>query len=261
MKQQNYFLTLFVGAVLACAAGCSEDSGAPSGGTGGSSSTGGAGGGGNTVPLVPTDTGWVDKASNSLGVQGAWYAYADSLGDNAMPPGNCQTKGGHSDAECSKVESPAAGSFTNTGGMMCTKGTVEVVLAADYSNMWGAGIGLDFNNSGGDTPVKGAFDASSVAGVSFVLTRKPLAGLRVEFPQTATEGSADGNDYADASSTYPVSMLTEGANTVMFDRVKGPKGHVFNPADLLGVQFHVPTTTTAASSFDYCISDLTLIKK
>ncbi len=257
MNQRNYFLTLFVGAVMALTAGCSEDSGDP----GPSSNTGGSGGGGgdsgNSVLLPPTETGWVDKASNSLGVQGAWYAYGDSLGDTGMPPGKCQAAG-HMASECAIIESPPPGSFPNTGGQMCTKGSTEAVLAMDYSNMWGAGIALDFNNPGMGAP-KAAFDASAIAGVEFDLIRKPLAGLRVEFPQTDTENTEAGNDYADATSSYPVSMLTEGHNVVMFSRVKGPKGHVFNPMNLLGIQFHVPSGSSQ-TPFDYCIANLALIK-
>lgn len=256
MNQQNYFLTLFVGAVMALTAGCSESTDAPqnTGGSGGSGGGGGGGGSGNSVLLTPTeDTGWVDKASNSLGVQGPWYAYADSLGDK-----KCLTAG-HAATECAIVESPPADSFPNMGGQMCTKGSTEAVIAMDYSNMWGAGIALDFNNPGGGAP-KAAFDASGLSGIEFDLIRKPLAGLRVEFPQTDTEGSEAGNDYADATSSYPVSMLTEGHNVVPFSRVKGPKGHVFNPVNLLGVQFHVPSGSSQ-QPFDYCIANLTLIKK
>src|SRR5262245_5106843 len=126
MNHQNFFLTIFAGAVMALTAGC-DDSG--SGGeptsTATSTSTGtGTGTNGNGVKVTPDPGGFVAKDSNPLGIQGPWYAYADSNGDNGMPPGACQ-KAGHTDAECSKVTAPAPGTFAPTAdGKMCTEGTV-----------------------------------------------------------------------------------------------------------------------------------------
>jgi len=264
------FLSLFCAAVMAASAiGCDDSGGG--GGTGGSSSTGGTSsgtGGGSTggassgtgVPITPDATGWVDKGMNEAGVQGAWYAYGDGA-EGGVPPGTCQ-KAGHADAECSVITTPAAGMFTNVGGKMCTSGTVAKVLAMDYANMWGAGIGLDLNNSGGATAVKAEFDASAYKGISFEIDTPPVAGLRVEFPSKETEAGTAGGDFWGATKDYGNSPVVVGTNTVTWDLVKGPGAtpHVFSPAHILSIQFHVPTNTTSSGAYSFCISNLKLLK-
>jgi len=104
--------------------------------------------------VVPDATGWLDLTANDLGLQGSWYPYGDRYG-----AAKCTTVGMHPLDTCSLVTSPApppATGFPNEGGKMCTSGQTAVILpcatgvttsgcpASDYSNMWGAGIGLDF---------------------------------------------------------------------------------------------------------------------
>jgi sugar lactone lactonase YvrE len=50
-----------------------------------------------------------------------------------------------------------------------------------------------------------------------------------------------------------------GTNTVKWSDIAGPKGHVFDPTKLEGLQFHVPTTTTSGGSYSFCISNLKLL--
>lgn len=249
--------------LAAFAAGCSSASVTSDAGT-----TPGADGGmigtGMSFPLMPDMTGYVDIMANTAGVKGSWYAYGDGLGPNGMPPGDCQMAG-HPAAACSVITSPMPGTFTNTGGKMCTSGTVAKVAMMismpsmpDYAKIWGAGIGLDLNNDG--IAPKGEFDASSYVGFSFDLDMKPLPGLRVEVETTSTVGSTAGNDYWGAAPTYPNSNVVVGTNVVPWSEIKGPMGHVFNPKELRGLQFHVPTTTTAAAPYSFCISNLKLLK-
>jgi hypothetical protein len=187
-KQTTMFLMTFLCAAAA-AVGCS------------SSSSSNPDGGGNAIALVPDQNGFVplDKTGDT-GIQGAWYAYGDGIGANGMPPGDCQSAG-HTDAECSKIDTPV-GMFTNTDGKMCTKGTVAKIigkttmpLEPDYAKIWGAGIGLDLNNPGGAAG-KSALDATAkgLKGIQFDLDTKPLPGLRVEVEATDTNGSEAGND-------------------------------------------------------------------
>lgn len=255
----NYSLVLFA-AVLGCfSAACSSDDDKKN------DNTGGKGGDGDDIVLTATETGWVDKASNPIGIQGAWYAYADSLGDNGMAPGKCQMNG-HSDAECSNVETPKAGSFAPTAdGSMCTKGTAAKVLAMDYSNMWGAGIALDFGApSEGEPAGKKTVDLSAYSGISFELSAKPLAGLRVELPMPETEGTEAGSDYWGAvkGSWVQSSPVSVGVNTFKWAEVHppGPGTLEYNPAKALGIQFHVPTTDSAAGPYEFCIKNLTIVK-
>src|SRR6186713_2427230 len=117
MKNQLTAL-LFVVSAGAMSAACSSDSDDPMG-------AGGAGGGGSsTVELKADTTGYVKN--DDVGIMGAWYAYADSLGPNGMAPGKCQSVGMHPDSECASVTKPLPGSFDNAGdNKLCTEGTVE----------------------------------------------------------------------------------------------------------------------------------------
>jgi hypothetical protein len=273
MKQQNYYLTLFVGAVLACAAGCSEDSGAPgdTGGTGGSGAGGsGAGGAASSIDIKPDASGWVQADTNTLGIQGAWYSYADSIGKAGAPPGDCQSKGMHTDAECSVVKAPLPGGFPNTDGKMCTEGTVAKVInlvsggtGPDYDNVWGAGIALDLNNSGADAGnVSSPFNATAkgVVGFSFDIDATPLSGLRVEFPTpTTTAGANYWGAAANGNGKYPNSPVKPGTNTIKWADVTSPdtaKVAAFDATQVLAVQFHVPANTTSSGDYKFCISNL-----
>lgn len=268
-KQTITLLTTFLCAAAA-AAGCSTaTSTAKDGGSGTGGASGGGGSGGNLtgVALVPNETGFVPADSNDLGIVGSWYTYGDGIGSTGAPPGDCQGAG-HTDAECSKIDSPAAGSFPNTGGKMCTSGTVAKVIdmvgkpgMPDYGKIWGAGIGLDLNNPGG-AAVKAPFLAAmkGTKGIEFEIDAVPLAKLRVEVEATSTNGGADGNDYWGANSTYPPSPVIAGKNQVLWEQFVGPKGHKFMPDELLGIQFHVPTGTSAAGAYSFCISNLKILK-
>lgn len=243
-------------------AGCGDDSGDDSNGGAGNTGAGGGGSSENDVLLEPTADGWIQGSDTTLGVQGAWYPYSDATGEDPSCP-----KAGHT--TCSVIDSPdpAVPGFPNEGGKMCTKGTgAQVPKKADgtpdWSAVWGTGIGIDFNNSGGDTPVKGTYDATAkgVIGIKFDYETANSTKIRVEFPIPATEGHADGSAYWGASATFPSSPVEPGENYVPFSEVKQPKAAVpFDPATLLGVQFHVPTNDKAPTPFDFCISNLRLV--
>src|SRR6185295_16878031 len=93
---------------------------------------------------------------------------------------------------------PSFGSFPVTNGKLCTSGTAAQVLAIaggtmpDYTNMWGAGVGLDLNNAGGDAGVKMPYNATmnGVTGICFNIDMVPAGTLRVEFPTPSTTTGA-----------------------------------------------------------------------
>jgi hypothetical protein len=151
-----------------------------------------------------------------VGAQGAWYPYGDQYGSG---PGDskCTKIGMHMPIECAQITSPPpppAMGFANVGGAMHTTGNVEPILACpanlmtsgcptnDYSNMWGAGIGFDFNADGAITNADGTTtpgakhvwdpDMYGVIGIAFTITGTPL-NFRVEFPMqlNADEASRD----------------------------------------------------------------------
>jgi hypothetical protein len=259
--------------------------GAPVGGAGAPASAGAAGtstgtGMSDTLPanavevaLTPSATGFVDSAAT--GVVGAWYSYGDG-NEGATPMGVCQTKGMHMTSECSAITTPLPGEpFAPAGtslAQMCTSGTVAKIIpfgtppALDYSNLFGAGIGLDFNNPGldGGTGVKMPFNAPGkmVIGVSFDLDAVPLPGIRVEFPFSAPDAAIW--KPATAAKNY-VSPVSAGHNVLLFANVTQPAYVAaaakvpFDPATLLSIQFHVPTTATAAAAYSFCVDNLKLV--
>ena len=160
------------------------------------------------IEVLPDSLGRVIPTSNELGISGYWYAY----GDQYDYPSRCTTIGLHSPDQCSRIDTPDALpklGFYNSNGKMCTAGQVAMVIncppgagigcesgGPDYSNIWGAGIGLDFGLevAGGDNPtaflrlpiMRQAWDPTThhVAGVSFDLNwfSKDAPHMRVEFP-------------------------------------------------------------------------------
>ena len=220
------------GAGSSNAAGDGGGSGPPPGGD-----SGGSGGPtvGTPVPLLPDDTGWVDVGGNSVGIQGAWYSYNDCA---------------DSPSACTLNHTPPTGSFANTGGKMCTKGTTVAVKAeADFSNQWGAGIALDLNNSGGATGQKLPYDAQAANVIGFFMNITGTApGLRINITSAST---GDNSHFVNG---------VVGANTVELTKAKQGSWVTtktpLNPAELLAIQFQIPTVMNRAVEFDFCVEGL-----
>jgi hypothetical protein len=228
-----------------------------------------------SVPILPDSNGWVERSSNSLGIQGAWYPYGDGTdGTVAMGKGSCQAKGKHADSDCSAIVAPVPGAGTfapsdRKTGRMCTSGVVarvaDIVVGGanptpDYNNMWGAGIGLDLAGATGDRS-KGSIDvvAKRITGFSFAIDNVPSPGLRVELATRATDGSSAGHNYWGATAAYPPSPVKAGTNTVHWADFVGPKGTGTDTGHVQSIQFHVPTTTASTESYSFCISNLTML--
>lgn len=243
---------------------------------------GAAGGGGSTVigtpvSIDPDATGFV--SAPKLGIQGAWYTFGDGMGpDGTAATSDCVAKGMHLPSECSTVTTPAFGPFTNTAGKMCTSGIAAKVINlttgtmhcpslstdCDFSNLVGAGIGLDLNNAGADGGMgKLPFDAgaANIIGVQFTLEMLPLAGVRVEFPTDTTEDTAA--IWKPRRAKNYTSPLIEGLNTIFFedlvqpDFVRSPVA--FDPSRLVSIRFHVPTSTTSSTAYNFCISGMSVL--
>jgi hypothetical protein len=236
--------------LLPAAAACDNGSGGHSTGSNDSGLTpNGTGGGtpgtdaptgmptvGTPVQLIPDATGWVDGQGNTVGIQGAWYAYDDCT---------------NSPANCTKNHTPAAGSFDNTGGKMCTKGTTVAVMAqADFSTQWGAGIALDLNNSGGTNGQKMPYNAQTNNVIGFSLTVTGTApGLRINITSVPAGDNA-----------HFVTATVPGDNTVLFSKAKQGSWVTskipLDTTQLLAIQFQIPTVMSKAVDFDFCIENL-----
>jgi hypothetical protein len=264
MKQLAKCLSLVLLGSAAMAAGCSTTSSS----TGNDGATGAGGSNTPLQPLLPDSTGFVDvMATGTTGIKGAWYAYGDGIGpDGTTGSSDCIAKGGHGVADCSSITTPSFGTFPNTAGKMCTAGTVAKVInqvsmpLPDYTNIWGAGIGLDLNNGGGEAgAVKAPYNATAngVLGIAFDIDAVPLATMRVEFPNTtATNAAFWGGDLM----TSPVKA---GHNEIRWADVKGPfydtAAPTFDPKTILSIQFHIPTSASSSAPYNFCISNLSAI--
>jgi hypothetical protein len=272
----NTFAMTLAGAAALLAAACSSSNTAKPPGEGGVSDyPPGA------IPLAPTSTGFVMEPMS--GVIGAWYAYGDSVG----PAANTTTtdfansgcgKAGYTADQCSQITTPTPGqSFAPdpVTGAMCTAGTAAVVLPAgtpDYTDFFGAGIGLDFNNPGGEGGVqKMPKDLSAYKGVSFDFsgTMIPIGNkIRVNFPFMGEHGND--SPYFAANKTDDHSTLsTTSTNKVMWGNVLGPAylatqptpvvAPAFDPTQVLSIQFQVFTNATTATPYAFCVNHLALL--
>lgn len=288
---KTFALTALYGAASACANPApADDRSSPHG-------TAGAGGGTSTPngELKPDASGWVDPTSNDLGIQGAFYPYGDRYG-----VAKCVNVGMHAPDECSLITAPPpppATGFPNQDGKMCTSGATAVILPCkagvttsgcpehDFSNMWGAGIGFDFNALGatdGGVTLKNPWnpDEHGIVGMAFELDVVPTPGLRVEFPLRLTDSEAqavnlppgsttddhpDGAPYWGGNASFSNSPVQAGHNELRWADVKKPgttPSYVFDKARLLGIQFHVPAVQTAApGAYAFCVSHLTPLRQ
>jgi hypothetical protein len=172
-----------------------------------------------SVPIVPDAAGWVDTPSNPLGITGFWYSFGDQYGDAkrctdiGLHPADA---GQHEDGQCSFVAWPAplpTLAFPNSAGRMCTYGDVAMVTKCieqidhdwcvsdpkhDFSNMWGAGIALDFAHEKDDMSpyARKPWDAvaDDVIGVAFDFewtdpSVQETPFVRVNFPVALPESA------------------------------------------------------------------------
>jgi hypothetical protein len=248
-------------------------------GTGGRAGGGGAGAGGSDgagggtvgsggVAITPDANGWIDASTNSLGIQGAWYVFADGYGVDGLRDGPCQAAG-HLDSECSVLTTPdpALHTFPNTGGRMCTSGSGAQVLllngVPDYAHMWGAGMSFDFAGSGVPGQPKGVYNAQAhgIVGVAFDIDTVPPTGLRVGFPTPAFDASKLGAQYWGASQFFPNSPVVTGTNIVLFSQVRSPEAipQPLDPTQIESLEFLAPTNTAFSGTFGYCISNVKML--
>jgi hypothetical protein len=276
----NTFVLTLAGAAALLAA-CSSSNPATPGTDGGGGSPGGFVG----IPLTPDPaTGFVTDTTGGSGIIGAWYAYGDSAGPGANSTGpdfmdsQCAI-GGFTMDKCSQITSPMPGGiFPPMANGMCTMGVAAQVLAGtngmdDYTDLFGAGIGLDLNNPGGDAGVKMPIDLSTYKGFSFDFsgTNIPAGKIRVNFPFVGEHGNDSpyfSNAVSDDHSTL-VGSTTPGPNTVLWKDILGPyylsqqtpavPAPPFLPSMVESIQFQVFTNDKTSTPYAFCVNNLTLL--
>jgi hypothetical protein len=206
--------------------------------------------------LVPDDQGRVERSTTgTTGIQGRWTASTDAE--------DCQTKGKHAAAECSKLITPDPRSprFAPTGDLgMCMVGVAaKVILRSDgridYAHIWGAPISLSLQDGASyDAPAHG------VTGFAFhVDAEPPPRTLRVVLA-TAT-APADSPFWGGVSSE--MSPVHAGHNEFRWADVGGPiwadNPPRFDPTRLISISFVVPADPNGAKAFSFCIDQLTAL--
>jgi hypothetical protein len=290
MKRASHLiLTTFSAAALAMAACSSSNSSSSGKGGAGGSSNGDSGATADAAPafvgiaLTPNSTGYVKDTSGS-GIVGAWYVYGDSLGSKAtrtdadFADSDC-AKAGFTADQCSQITTPVLGmpfSPDPTTGAMCTSGTAAKAIPKagttnpDYSDLFGAGIGLDFDNPGGDAGAKQSIDLSSYAGIGFDFSGDlvPANYMRVNFPFDGENNGTDSPFWEGA--TKAASPLTSSTHAVIhWSDVGGPSyllqqsppttPPAFQPSKLLSIQFQVFTNMSSTTPYSFCVNNLTLL--
>lgn len=234
------------------------------GGTGGAPAAGGTGGAPATGAgnLIKADAnGFVLATSNGLGIQGAFYASADTGGSTITP-------------------AAFTGAVDATTGAICVEGSGAIVAPDPatpggflYSTTWGAIVG--FNLSQPNDPATGAPSTiaqaynpvrpgvGTVSGFTFNLTGTlpPAGALRFKttFPSAPGGTTASTEEYC-----YPIPATTPGTPvTVGFTQQTAecwePAGAPFTSRELLSVQWQIVTNTATAVPFDFCIENLTAV--
>jgi len=208
---------------------------------------GGTGGGGGTlpegVPLTIAD-GWVDGASNTVGIQGAVFAYSDTT--SAM---------GLTDNTATGTKACISGTAAKVD-LTCT----PVPPATDcYGTFWGAAIGLNLNqpidpvtNEGVDPPLAYDATANRVTGFAFMVDGPMVpTGMRFKVENASTEFC-----------TPTAKNIKSGANTYKFEDLvsecwtTGGTSAATAKSGLIKIAWHVVTNDSATIPFDFCISDI-----
>jgi len=251
----------------------------------GGSAIGGVGGSATGVPgypLVSSATGFVQDAVT--GVVGGWYAFGDAVGpavnatSNDFADSDC-AQGGFTADQCSAISTPTPGQpfvpMDLATSEMCTSGTAAQVLLGtdgtlDYADLWGAGIGLDFNNPGGDESTRSPMDLSGYEGIAFDFsgTAIPAAAIRVSFPFLGQHG---GDAPYWMGATMEGSPLTPGHFEIDWSDVGGPlyltqitppvAPPAFDPTHIQSIQFQVFTNAVTTTPYAFCVSNLALIPR
>jgi hypothetical protein len=279
---------------LAIGGACKASLEPPEPGTGGTTGIGAGTGGsatggspGRSIFLVPSSTGWV--ADPVSGVIGPWYSYGDGVGPGAGPqkgadPANsdCQLAG-FPPYDCSQITSPPPGMVFPPSdpatGQMCTSGTAAQVLpnngSPDYAALWGAGIGLNFNEPDVDAGGPGTFDMSPYRGIAFDFSADvlPANSMRVNFLfggmhafdapywMGATMSASPLYGTPAKSQHVEIDWPSVGGPLYLTQEVPPVTPPPFDPTAVESIQFLVFTNAQTTTPYSFCVSNLALVLK
>src|SRR5262245_25031732 len=218
-------------------------------GTAAAAGTTGAGGRGGmpSSGALPFTAGVVQPGSTTWGISGGIYTFADAAGSSILP--NCTTD------SC----------FSNLTGMgpVCVSGIGARVLTGasgtpDYGTYWGAALALDLNNPTFAANAQLPYRASDygVKGFQFTFQNRAASTVRMTF-KVRDPGSGQLADSCLDLSTATSTIHFSDARLSCYLNPPGPALTAALADHLEALQWQVPTNTTAAVGFDYCISSIT----
>ena len=232
---------------FACSSGSADGTagsgGAPAGGADGS---GGAAAGGTVA------AGGADAAGGTVAAGGADAAGGTDSGAGGSAPACAEEWG--TTGEMAGIdgfgniyqyfdECYSSISTTATDGKICTKGAAAEVVDMKYSEIWGAGVGLQVE-------ADAAVDLSAYTGFKFTIDTPPGA-LRIG---VLVKGVGD---------AFFTETVAAGENTVLFAALE-QGSWVETPAELdltqiTDIQFQIPANASAEEPFEFCLSGIELI--
>jgi hypothetical protein len=194
------------------------------------------------IPLIPAD-GWLDAATNTLGMQGAVFSYGDAhslLNGNFTGPNVCIW------GEAAQVD------------LNCIP---EPPATDCYGEYWGTAIGMNLNQPidpvtamGVEVPL--TYDASALAGFSFEVMGA-LIPTSIRFKVETPSGEFC------TPATVPV---LPGPNTILFSDLRQEcwfiDGQPLGAADIAGllkISWHVVTNEASPVPFDFCVSNISAV--
>jgi hypothetical protein len=203
-------------------------------GSGGANGSGGAAAGGMTgarrLALIPVN-GWVDKATNDVGIQGAWYTYADA-GATIAPA-----------------------DFRSAGPSICVTGTAVNNSAVGYEPLYATvAVGL----SNGSTPAYYPTTPDGVVGLSFTMSGTVMPNLLVRILTAKV-----GYECIVFHATSGAKITALFADATAKCQLNGQPGDFASaPAltDLMGVEWRV-TSSSGTGNFDFCMTNVSAVLK
>ena len=173
-------------------------------------------------------SGWIDRTTNCVGIQGATYIVPDGGGSSAY--------------------------FTSTTNHLCVSGLAKHNAVLDATH-WGVTVAIQLNNNGvAEMP----YDATAygVTGFDFTLSGASIPAIvRATYRVDGQEPSTARRSAARERSRFSSPTLARNATCPTRERPCPTR------ASSIRLEFIMPSNTTTDVNFDFCIDNLTAKKQ
>jgi hypothetical protein len=185
------------------------------------------------TPIPIADDGWIDAASNPLGIQGWVYAKDDC--EAATSAGlNCAQR------DSSLIGPDGKQGWSIEDGSVCVKGVAEQV--SDPAVQWGFEVGITLNQTRDGVPM--AYDASKLKGFAAQIRGILPEDLRFEVQMN------DGDD------EYVTMVRVPSDATVRFSTLthSASAENPFDPARITSIALHPMPSSFAPVYYAFCLT-------